>query len=124
MTFGKDETVERRPGDTPLFGENELSANEGFPELSCWAALPTPAEQMPCQQNTTDLPAPCSHPESSAKLSATLFPWSGILFPTPTAGVPGAQVTIIPLCFKELVCGKNENSALTASKRPSSLLDA
>lgn len=34
MTFGKGETVEGRPGDTPLFRENDMSTNEGFPKLS------------------------------------------------------------------------------------------
>lgn len=68
--------------------------------------------------------SPCSHPASSAILSSTEFPWSGILLPTPAAGVPGAQVTMIPLCFEELVCGKNKTSTLIATQRPSSLLAA
>lgn len=97
--------------------ENELSAGEGFPKLFQEAALSTTSAQRPCQQDATDPPPPCSHPESIAMLS--LFPWSRILLPTPAAGVPGTQDTMY---FKELVCGKDKTSTLTATKRPYSLL--
>ena len=92
---------------------------KAFP--SCPIRLLCPPLQSRCPADK--MPQTRLHLESSAMSSSTLFPRSRILFPTPTAGVPGAQVTTIHH-FKELVCGKNKTSALTASKRPSSLLDA